>query len=39
MKEYLENALYEWVIKMNQNNIYNENELKWMNYYALFSLS
>lgn len=39
MKEYFEKALFEWVIKMNQNNIYNENELKWMNYYALFSLS
>ena len=39
MKEYFENALYEWVIKMNQNNIYNENDIKWMNYYSLFSLS
>ena len=39
MKEYFEKALFEWVIKMNRNDIYNENELKWMSYQALFSLS
>ena len=39
MRDYFEKALYEYVKRISGDNAYNKNEIRWMNYMALYSLS
>lgn len=39
MKDYFQKALYEYVKRISRDDSYNENEIRWMNYLALYSLS